>query len=397
MKFLFISNFLSFYFSLSLSFFLSFSLVIYFSHFSLLFLSRYCFRREKSFSPSSSISPLPLALSLATEFLSLFLFFPLSSVLVALSHSLFSFSLLVSRLLATEITSIAKEPQGELSPAIPSHSFFFLLSREEKIPPLFPSLFLSLFFLLLPLSSPFLFLLSLSPSLPLSHVLLPLSVSRRKFSRRETRSSPFLSLSHDGISVAGRDSPPSIFFSLSSSLSPLFLLSPSLSLFSLSPSGFRLSSLFSHFSLPRHLPSPLSSRLLTTEITSVARRGGRRKVFLSPLSLFSLSLSLSFSLLIFPLSPSLSRDGNFFVSSSLSSSSLSFLSLCRFCRSDPRNDWTDFDRSDLIGILKERGSDQLPEMLQTKIVISHDPDEVTCWNFVGLIVISSSTNLMELI
>ena len=42
------------------------------------------------------------------------------------------FSLLASRLLAMEITSVASESQGELSPTIPSHSFFFLLSREEK-------------------------------------------------------------------------------------------------------------------------------------------------------------------------------------------------------------------------------------------------------------------------
>ena len=101
-----------------------------------------------------------------------------------------------------------------------------------------------------------------------------------------------LSLSRDGISVGRRGSPPSVFFSLSSSL-------PSLSL--------------------------------------------------------SLSLSLSFSLLVFPLSPSLSRDGNFSVTSSLSSSSLSFLSLCRFCRSDLQVDRTNFDRSGLIGILKDRG------------------------------------------
>ena len=101
-----------------------------------------------------------------------------------------------------------------------------------------------------------------------------------------------------------------------------------------------------------------------------------RKLFLSPLS-FSLS---SFSFLLPPPFSLLARrlwllPPPFFVyrvedsySSTCSSRSRErgkkrdererdqkFLSIHRLCRSDPRFDWSEFDQSDLTGILRERG------------------------------------------
>ena len=46
------------------------------------------------------------------------------------------------------------------------------------------------------------------------------------------------------------------------------------------------------------------------------------------------------------------------------------------------------------GIWGERRPDQQPEMLQLKIMISHDHDRVRGWNFLGMIVISSSKNML---
>ena len=122
---------------------------------------------------------------------------------VELSPALSSPSL-SSRLLATEITSVAREPQGELSPAIPSHSYFFPslrfsldFSLASNRPPLL--LFLVLFsftILLFSLLShdgnfsvvrrKFLLFISLFISLSPSPSLL-----RRKFFRREEFSSLF--------------------------------------------------------------------------------------------------------------------------------------------------------------------------------------------------------------
>ena len=80
---------------------------------------------------------------------------------------------------------------------------------------------------------------------------------------------------------------------------------------------FSLSLSFSSFSLP------LSTIPLATEIASVVRRGGRRKVFLSPLSLFLFPTLLVFSPLTFSLS--LSHADNCLLLLSLPSPSLSFL------------------------------------------------------------------------
>ena len=115
----------------------------------------------------------------------------------------------------------------------------------------------------------------------------------------------------------------------SSSPLPRFSLSLSLSLSS---------------SLSRDIFPLLSPRVSSRQklLPSREEAGGGKSSSLPSVS----PLSLSFSLLVFPLSPSLSSVGNFSVASSLSPSSLSFLSLSR---SDPRVHWTDFD-----WILKER-------------------------------------------
>ena len=247
-------------------------------------LPRACVRAEgregdflsRSLFPLTAFLSLPRTLSLSLS--SRRKLFPSREILLSSppSHSillLFCFSpSLSSCLLATEITSVAREPQGELlfllrtslspvtslslsrdtfslSPSLPS------LSSRRKLLPLGELLFLNFSFF------------SMFLSLPLA---LSLSLSRQKF-RCEER---------------WEEKPPS-------------LSSLSLAVF---------------FSLRRHLPSPLSSRLLTMEIASFARRGERRKVFLSPLSLFSLS---------FPL------ETKIFLSRGVLSI-LPFLSLCRF-------------------------------------------------------------------
>ena len=98
------------------------------------------------------------------------------------------------------------------------------------------------------------------------------------------------------------------------------------------------------FLLSRALPSPLSSHLLATKIASVARRDGRRKVFLPPSLLFSLAMIIflsrrdarrkvfhSFSLSFFP--PFLCLHFSLFVSLDRSLSIRQSISLYRPNRS----------------------------------------------------------------